>query len=116
MVKSIIMKKVIYVLILIFFVFLLLKSCIKKDPGFDTFVTNFDVRPLNVIEYAMEEPVNMTIDGVDYLVSRGEVGKFGGDIVTSTIGEGPKTFNPFNSNDATSSMLSSKSARGLQKA
>lgn len=113
MVKSIIMKKVIYVLILIFFVFLLLKSCIKKDPGFDTFVTNFDVRPLNVIEYAMEEPVNMTIDGVDYLVSRGEVGKFGGDIITSTIGEGPKTFNPFNSNDATSSMLSSIMYDGL---
>lgn len=55
----------------------------------------------------------MTIDGVDYLVSRGEVGKFGGDIVTSTIGEGPKTFNPFNSNDATSSMLSSIMYDGL---
>ena len=107
MVKSIIMKKVIYIIFISLLVFVLLKGCIKKDPGFDTFVTNFDVRPLNVIEYNMQEPENKTINGVDYLVARGDTGKFGGDIITSTIGEGPKTFNPFNSNDATSTTLTS---------
>lgn len=48
----------------------------------------------------------VTIDGVDYLTSRGEVGKYGGNLVTSIIGEGPKTFNPWVSKDATSSQIS----------
>ena len=33
------------------------------------------------------------------------MGKFGGELVISTIGEGPKTFNPCNSKDATSSAM-----------
>jgi peptide/nickel transport system substrate-binding protein len=44
-------------------------------------------------------------DGVDFLVARGEVGKFGGEFHASAIGEGPKTFNPWESKDATSSMM-----------
>lgn len=48
----------------------------------------------------------LSLNGVDYLLSRGEVGNYGGNLVTSTIGEGPKTFNPWESKDATSSQVS----------
>ena len=37
-------------------------------------------------------------------MSRSPVGEYGGTLVSSTIGEGPKTFNSWNSMDATSSM------------
>ena len=33
------------------------------------------------------------------------LGKFGGTLVVTTIGEGPKTFNPWESRDATSSQI-----------
>ena len=49
--------------------------------------------------------VTTTIDGVEYYQSGAEVGKFGGDFFVTTIGEGPKTFNPFNAKDATSSTM-----------
>jgi len=52
-----------------------------------------------------EEPKNITINGRDYLLSSLPVGKFGGEFITSTIGEGPKTFNPWTSKDATSSEI-----------
>lgn len=108
------MKKIVYISsILIFLIFAGL-FLIKKDTGETKPVYSFsDLRPLDVIEYNMAEPETRTIDGVDYLVARGDIGKFGGDIVTSTIGEGPKTFNPFNSNDATSSSLSEIMYDGL---
>ncbi|MDD3237042.1 MAG: ABC transporter substrate-binding protein [Candidatus Gastranaerophilales bacterium] len=48
----------------------------------------------------------LTINGTDYMLSRGDVGQYGGEFVTSTIGEGPKTFNPWESKDATSSQIS----------
>ena len=52
-------------------------------------------------------------DGVDFLVSRGEVGEFGGEFRTSVIGEGPKTFNPWESKDSTSSILGGLMYDGL---
>lgn len=44
-------------------------------------------------------------NGVEYLVARGEVGKYGGTLFTSSIGQGPKTFNPWVSTDATSTEM-----------
>lgn len=49
--------------------------------------------------YTYDEPKNITINGVDYLQSQLPVGKFGGEFVTSTIGEGPKTFNLWTAKD-----------------
>ncbi len=113
MVKSIIMKKYVYIVSVILFLSLLLFSCVKKDKGYNEPYVQSNLRALDVIEYDFIEQENKTIDGVDFLVSRGEVGKFGGEFITSVIGEGPKTFNPFNSNDATSSMLSGIMYDGL---
>lgn len=50
-------------------------------------------------------PNNKNINGIDYLVSNLPIGKFGGTLVVTTIGEGPKTFNPWESRDATSSQI-----------
>ncbi len=44
-------------------------------------------------------------NNVDYRISRSPVGQYGGQIVSSVIGEGPKTFNPWTSKDATSSQM-----------
>ena len=52
-----------------------------------------------------EEPKNITINGRDYLLSSLPDGKFGGEFITSVIGEGPKTFNPWTSKDATSTEI-----------
>lgn len=52
-----------------------------------------------------EQDTTITIDGVDYYKSGAQNGKFGGEFFVSTIGEGPKTFNPFNAMDATSSTM-----------
>ena len=113
MLKSIIMKKALYILsILLLFIFLCF-LLIRRDKGFSEVYSNTNLRPLDVIEYDIKEPLNKTLQGTDFLVSRGEIGKFGGELVTSSIGEGPKTFNPFNSNDATSSALSGIMYDGL---
>ena len=113
MVKSIIMKKSLYILLIIITISFLLSSCLKKDDGHVEVFDSVQLRPLAVVDFNLPKAETKTINGVDYLTSRGEVGKFGGDFITSTIGEGPKTFNPFNSNDATSSALSSIMYDGL---
>lgn len=96
-------KKFIYAISLLLFLCFVLSGCIKADRPQDEKISEknngFDLK-LNIPPYS---PKTMTIGGVDYLVSRTPAGKFGGTLVTSTIGEGPKTFNSWNSMDATSS-------------
>lgn len=67
---------------------------------------------LHEIKYPSKER-NVEINGVDYLQSQAPVGKFGGELVISTIGEGPKTFNPCNTKDATSSSMAGLMYDGL---
>lgn len=97
------------------FIFLLaglcLKSCLRKDIPKEVSLNI----PNSIIEN-MKYPnsaKNVTINGIDYLQSQAPVGKFGGDMVVSTIGEGPKTFNPCNSKDATSSSMAGLMYDGL---
>ena len=56
---------------------------------------------------------NVTINCVDYLQSQAPVGYFGGELIISTIGEGPKTFNPCNTKDSTSSSMAGLMYDGL---
>ncbi len=107
------MKRIVYIILILLFAALILKSCLKKDLGYDSDVYLGDIRPLEVVTYDFEKPKNVTINGVDYLQARGDVGKFGGEIISSTIGEGPKTFNPFNANDNTSAQLAGIMYDGL---
>ena len=106
------MKRVIYVILVLLIVLGLGRACIRADIQSDY------KRPvlrekakINDGEYPLEK--NVTINGVDYLQSQAPVGKFGGTFVSSTIGEGPKTFNPFNSKDNISSQMSDIMYDGL---
>ena len=106
------MRRVIYVILVLLIVLGLGRACIRADIQSDY------KRPvlrekakINDGEYPLEK--NVTINGVDYLQSQAPVGKFGGTFVSSTIGEGPKTFNPFNSKDNISSQMSDIMYDGL---
>ena len=111
------MKRVLKIITIIILTILALCLIIRKDgndlgliPDSDDVIKNPDAVELD-LPYPC--PKTRTINGVDYLESQLPVGKFGGEFVTSTIGEGPKTFNPFTSTDATSSAMSDVMYDGL---
>lgn len=106
------MKKVLYVVLIVIAVLFVFTSCIKRD------ICEVCVKKVRIpgtpksVEFP-RPPKTVTINGVDYLQSQAPVGNFGGVFVTSTIGEGPKTFNPFNTKDATSSTMAGMMFDGL---
>lgn len=83
----------------------------KKDYGFDP-VNNIEQEEILKADSHPPHPINKTINGVDYLQSQLPVGIFGGTYTSSVMGE-PKTFNPYNANDATSAELSEIMYDGL---
>lgn len=99
------------VLLIILFCGLLLKSCLVKDVPQNKISATVTKDETKLADYPT--PKTVTVDGVDYMQSQAPVGKFGGELVSSTIGEGPKTFNPFNSKDATSSTMAGIMFDGL---
>ena len=105
------MKRVILIFLVLLMILGLGKACIRRDlPTSDKPV----LRPkANVVDANYPIPKNVTINGIDYLQSQVEVGKFGGTFVSSTIGEGPKTFNPFNTKDNISAQMSEIMYDGL---
>ena len=106
------MKRVLYVILVLILTGLVLKACI--GAGVEQAVSNpKNYEQESILNYYPYIKRNVTIDGVDYLQSEAPVGKFGGTFVTSTIGEGPKTFNPFNSKDNISSQMSEIMYDGL---
>ncbi|MBE7709181.1 MAG: ABC transporter substrate-binding protein [Cyanobacteria bacterium SIG32] len=105
------MKWVVYIILVLVIVMGLLKSCINRDIPETTSFQN-TIQTTKEIIYP-EDQKTITIDGVDYLQSQAPVGNFGGALTSSTIGEGPKTFNPFNSKDNISSIMSEIMYDGL---
>ena len=104
-------RRVLRVLIVILLCGVFLKACLVKDVPSDVVSSTVKNEERDINEYPY--PKTVTVDGVDYLQSQAPVGKFGGELVSSTIGEGPKTFNYFNSKDATSSTLAGIMFDGL---
>lgn len=98
-------------LITLFLIALTCKACLVKDvpPKKKTFTQ--EQSQLTTIKYP--SPKNVTIKGTDYLESQAPIGTFGGELVSSTIGEGPKTFNPFNCKDNISALMSGVMYDGL---
>ena len=98
-------------LITLFLIALTCKACLVKDvpPKKKTFTQ--EQSQLTTIQYP--SPKNITIKGTDYLESQAPIGTFGGELVSSTIGEGPKTFNPFNCKDNISALMSGIMYDGL---
>lgn len=95
-------KKIVYLISILIFAALVLASCIRIDRPEKDEISGVSDKFFEQ-DYTPYPIKTKTIDGVDYLLSRSPAGKYGGTIVTSTIGEGPKTFNSWNSMDATSS-------------
>ena len=100
------MKKFKKIVILIAILLFVLVSCFRIDRNEQENISLFSsVHDSKQEKIVYKSPSTVNYDGVDYLVSHSKIGKYGGQIVSSTIGEGPKTFNPWVSKDATSSMV-----------
>ena len=99
-------------LLIIILIALLCRACIVRDVPTDKVNTVSSPKQASV-QFSYPMPKNVTINDVDYLQSQADIGNFGGTFVSSTIGEGPKTFNPFNCKDNTSSVLSGIMYDGL---
>lgn len=106
------MKKAGYVILILIFVALLAKACIFADTPTPLEQEKSQNTATEHIIYPQNQK-NITVSGVDCLQSQAEIGKFGGSLVASTIGEGPKTFNPFNTKDNISAMMSEVMYDGL---
>lgn len=100
------------VLLVIICVALLCKACLVKDVA-PSKKTEAQTSSKDVQKTTYPTPKNVTIHGIDYLESQAPIGNFGGELVSSTIGEGPKTFNPFNCKDNTSQTMASIMYDGL---
>ncbi len=100
-----------YVILVLVLVAGLLKACVRRDVIVDD---NIQTSTSTNIAINYPDPQKtVTINGIDYLQSQAPIGKFGGVLTSSTIGEGPKTFNPFNSKDNISSIMSEIMYDGL---
>lgn len=106
-------KKIAFIIALLIFTGFILKSCINIDSP-ELAETTIKETSLNVVKPNYPgEYKTVELNGVEYKQSRGEIGKYGGTLYSSTIGEGPKTFNPWSSKDATSSQIGELMFDGL---
>lgn len=105
-------QKIFYVIFIIIILSLCLKACIRKDIPDEKELKHDVVKTVTSFSFPPDSK-NIDIFGVEYLQSQAPVGKFGGELILSTIGEGPKTFNPFTSKDSTSSTMSAMMFDGL---
>ena len=105
------MKRILIVIFVLLILGVLLKACLRQDIPYGL--------PEKIVKHDLQEIVypakekNVTINCVDYLQSQAPVGYFGGELIISTIGEGPKTFNPCNTKDSTSSSMAGLMYDGL---
>jgi len=105
------MKKILTAFFILFIVWGFAKIIIKKDVP-EKYSSNIYAEENENITYP-EKNKNITLNGIDFIQSQAPVGNFGGEIVISAIGEGPKTFNPCNTKDATSSSMAGLMYDGL---
>lgn len=106
------MKQILYIFFIIIILCLLFKACVRQDVSNEKELKHDVVKTETKFVFP-PDPKNITIFDVDYLQSQAPIGKFGGKMILSTIGEGPKTFNPFTSKDSTSSTMSAMMFDGL---
>ena len=100
------MNKFTKLLFLIFLTALILVSCFRVDTvqkdGINSQISD-NLHENDGKEYG--KIATKELNGCEYKLSRSPIGKYGGQIVVSSIGEGPKTFNAWVSKDATSSEI-----------
>ena len=105
------MKKLLLLIFVLLFVGLFLKPVLRKDLP-ETYSKNIQSSEITNIKYP-QKAKTVELNGVEYMQSQAPAGNFGGEIVISTIGEGPKTFNPCNTKDATSASMAGIMYDGL---
>jgi len=105
--------KILNLFIILAVIALILTSCLHADIPEKAENIKKNKTALTVINAHHGDYKTVSINGIDYRQARGEVGKYGGALYSSTIGEGPKTFNPWNSTDATSSTIGEMIFDGL---
>lgn len=106
-------NKIIKYIIFLGIILFTLKSCLVVDKYSAPKLENNKKMDAGISITPKPPFENIYKDGVDFMIARGDIGKFGGEFHTSVIGEGPKTFNPWESKDATSSMLGGMMFDGL---
>lgn len=99
------MKKTIKILFIFLFVCFVLTSCFSVDRQSELKQNKEEIKNTPSFEYF--EPTNVNVNGREFLQSNLPIGKFGGEFIVSTIGEGPKTFNPWTAKDNTSAEIGS---------
>lgn len=105
-------KKLLPIIITVLLLALVLKACIRAD--IPTKESSQTVQKEVVTELKPSKPAyTANIEGREYLIKPDVSGKYGGTMYSSTIGEGPKTFNPINAKDATSAEFSELMFDGL---
>ena len=105
------MRRVFSLLLILILLGICLKACIRADIPEDS--SSVKISPKDEKITYPQKNKNIVLNGSDLLQSQAPVQKFGGEIVLSTIGEGPKTFNPCNTKDATSSSMTGLMYDGL---
>lgn len=107
------MKRICLNIILFILVVVLLRSCLHADTSISLDENNTQKSKITSNFDKIKNKKNIYFDGVDFLQSQMPIGQFGGTFFTSTLGEGPQTFNPFTSKDATSSEVADMLFDGL---
>ncbi|MCQ2739491.1 MAG: ABC transporter substrate-binding protein [bacterium] len=105
------MKKLLSWVYIFIILVVLLSLLIKRDVPEMYWASKQEITA-NSVNYPAENK-NVVLNGIDYLQSQAPIGKFGGELVISTIGEGPKTFNPCNTKDSTSATMAEMMYDGL---
>lgn len=96
--------KIIY--LIIFVILITLTGCVDKPGKPYSYNNDTDVSSLLKNQPDPGDYETVTIDGTEYMQARGGVGKRGGTLYSATIGQGPQTFNPWESKDNTSTEMS----------
>ena len=100
------MKKFKKLILILAFISLFLSACFRIDTGEQEIKNTSLFEDARISKKTEYKPIQTKkYNGIDYRLSRSETGKFGGQLISATIGEGPKTFNPWVSKDATSSFI-----------
>jgi len=106
-------KKIFRLLLFLILIMLLFKACIRADIS-QKDTENTDKSSLRPVILKYPGPYKTVYkNNIEYRLSRGKVGKYGGTFYSSTIGEGPKTFNLWTAMDATSSDMGQLMFDGL---
>ncbi len=105
------MKRILGIILILFFTALFIKLLLHADIPENESKAAVLSKPENIIYPSANK--NVVLNGIDYIQTQAPQGKFGGSVIISIIGEGPKTFNPCNTKDATSADMAGLLYDGL---